>query len=293
MKKDKIRILVLGVSGMLGSSMFRTLSSNSDFEVLGSVRNPLLKKYFDPMLHSALTTHVDLRNETDIKNLLSNTKPSIVVNCVGIIKQLSIANDVIENISINALLPHRLARHCNKINARLINFGTDCVFSGKTGSYTEDDFADADDLYGRTKLLGEVSGENCITLRTSIIGHELNSTNSLINWFLKQSTEVKGFSKAIFSGMPTIEIARIVSEFVITNPNLSGLYHLSAEPINKYDLLKLVAERYNKDVVITPDDKVVIDRSLNSDRFRMATGFRPKPWPELIKIMHNGYLNGQ
>lgn len=173
--------------------------------------------------------------------------------------------------------------------ARLIHFSTDCVFSGKQGQYKEDDFADAYDLYGRTKYLGEVDYENAITLRTSIIGHELESKRSLVDWFLNQSSEVKGFRKAIFSGLPTIEIARIVREYVIPNPKLRGLYHLSVDPISKYDLLRMVGTIYGKDIAIIPDDELIIDRSLNSDRFRSATGFKPKPWLELVEAMHNEY----
>ena len=278
---------------MLGSTVFRTLSSNSKFEVFGSLRSPLLKHYFDLEVHNALIPHIDLKDEGDLLKILRISKPDFVINCAGIIKQLPIAKVHLESILLNSLLPHRLAIHCNEINSKLVNFSTDCVFSGNLGYYKEDDFADATDLYGRTKFLGEVSSKNCITLRTSIIGHGLNSNRSLIDWFLSQSNRVKGFTKAVFSGMPTIEIARIISEFIIPNPELCGLYHLSAEPINKFELLKLVAKIYGKDIKITPDDKVVIDRSLNSERFHVATGFRPKGWKELIKIMHYEYLRAQ
>ena len=218
------------------------------------------------------------------------TKPDVVINCIGIIKQLPNANNHLESLAINSTLPHRLAKYCDAIGAKLVHFSTDCVFSGKQGFYKEEDFPDAYDLYGRTKFLGEVAYENSVTLRTSIIGHELDRSKSLVDWFLSQSGEVKGFSKAVFSGLPTIEVARVVKEYVIPNPNLSGLFHLSVDPINKYDLLNLVATTYGKSINIIRDDNLVIDRSLNSDRFRAATGFKPKPWPELIKDMHEDYL---
>ena len=293
MNTGRISILILGASGMLGSSLFRALSANPRLEVFGSLRDCNFIQYFDQALHHSLISGIDMKNETDLLNLLQSIKPNFLINCVGIIKQQPNAKDHLENISINSLLPHLLALFCKETNTKLIHFSTDCVFSGTSGYYREHDFADANDLYGRTKFLGEVIAPNCITLRTSIIGHELNSNKSLIDWFLSQSNEVKGFTKAIFSGMPTIEISRIVSEFIIPNTDLCGLYHLSSEPINKYELLKLVAKTYGVKTKVIVDDDVVIDRSLNSDRFRMLTGFQPKAWPELVVAMHDDYLQSQ
>jgi dTDP-4-dehydrorhamnose reductase len=285
------RILILGASGMLGSSLFRTLSKDPRFEVFGSLRDPNLKQYFDQALHHSLTSGIDMKNETDLLNFLQITKPDFLINCVGIIKQQPNAGDYFENISINSLFPQRLALVCAEKNIRFLHFSTDCVFSGVSGHYSENDFADANDLYGRTKFLGEVIAPNCITLRTSIIGHELNGNKSLIDWFLSQSNEVKGFTRAIFSGMPAIEIARVISEYIVPNTDLYGLYHLSAEPINKYELLKLVAKVYGLKIKITKDDNVVIDRSLRSDRFRKLTGFQPKAWSELVTAMYGEYLD--
>ena len=189
--------------------------------------------------------------------------------------------------SINALLPHRLARLCEVTGARLVHMGTDCVFSGAKGMYTEADASDAKDLYGRSKYLGEVDYPHAITLRTSIIGHELNGSRSLVGWFLAQEGSVKGFKRAIFSGLPTVEIARLIRDYVIPYPDLHGLYHVSAEPINKFDLLTLVANHYGKSIDILRDETFVIDRSLDSTRFRAVTGFHPAPWDELIRVMHN------
>ena len=155
--------------------------------------------------------------------------------------------------------------------------------------YTEDDVPNAEDLYGRTKLLGEVSYSHCVTLRTSIIGHELKGRYGLIEWFLGQTGRVRGYRKAIYSGFPTIELARIISDHVLPDRELSGVYHVSSAPISKYDLLKMVAERYGKQIEIAPDEDFAIDRSLNSDRFRSRTGYSPPPWPELIDRMHRDY----
>lgn len=293
MKKTKLRVLVLGASGMLGSTMFRTLSKDPQFETFGSIREASAKRHWAAELQDALIPNVRLDGGSGLLAALSLAKPDIVINCAGIIKQLPIANDHLESLALNATLPHRLAKYCDIMGARLVHFSTDCVFSGAQGSYKEEDFPDAHDLYGRTKFLGEVTYGNSITLRTSIIGHELNGSKSLVDWFLSQSCEVKGFTKAVFSGLPTIEVARVVKEYVIPYPELSGLYHLSVDPINKYELLSLIANTYGKTIKIIMDDKLVIDRSLNSDRFRKATGFQPKTWPDLIKDMYEEHCGTQ
>lgn len=281
---------MLGASGMLGSAIFRAFSKDPSFDTFGTVRVDSVTRFFNSDIRSALISNIHLESEVCLLSALTTSRPNIVINCIGIIKQLPGANDHLESLAINSTLPHRLAKYCDAIGARLVHFSTDCVFSGKKGLYREEDFADAYDLYGRTKFLGEVSYKNSVTLRTSIIGHELNRSKSLVDWFLSQSGEVKGFRNAIFSGLPTIEVARVVKEHVIPNTELSGLYHLSVEPINKYDLLNLVAKTYGKSINIISDDNLVIDRSLSSDRFRAATGFNPRPWAVLIEDMYKEYL---
>ena len=290
MSEVKTRILVLGASGMLGSTIFQDFSRDPTFETFGTIRDDTLINNFAIELRGSLITNVSAVEESGILTAMSIAKPDVVINCIGIIKQLPDAKHHFENIAINAMLPHRLAKYCTATSARLIHFSTDCVFSGFQGRYKEYDTPDANDLYGRTKFLGEVSYENTITLRTSIIGHEINRAKSLVDWFLNQSEEVKGFNRAVFSGLPTIVVSHTIKNFVIPNTYLKGLYHLSGDPINKYDLLNLIAQVYQKDIKIIADDKLVIDRSLNSDRFRLATGFKPKPWSDLISEMHNEYL---
>ncbi|HMR73165.1 MAG TPA: SDR family oxidoreductase [Candidatus Saccharibacteria bacterium] len=285
----KQRVLVLGVTGMLGSSLFRAFRADGSLDTFGTMRSEAGAMHFAPKLRDALIPNVHIESEASILSAFAISKPDVVINCVGLIKQHPHANDYLENLAINAVLPHRLARYSNVVGARLVHFSTDCVFSGKSGQYREGDCPDACDLYGRTKFLGEVDYENAVTLRTSIIGHELASAKSLVDWFLGQSGEIKGYRRAIFSGLPTIELARVVREYVVPNPALRGLYHVSVDPISKYELLRLVAECYERDVAIFADEDVVIDRSLNSDRFKEATGFRPEPWPLLIKAMHDDY----
>ena len=290
MSERKTRVLVLGATGMLGSTIFRSFSVDPQFVTFGTLREASDLRYFKPEMQSALIPNTSLEGERGLLTALSIAKPDVVINCIGIIKQLPNANDHLESLAINSTLPHRLSKYCDAIGARLVHFSTDCVFSGNQGSYKEEDFPDAYDLYGRSKFLGEVGYENSITLRTSIIGHELNRAKSLIDWFLSQTGEVKGFTKAIFSGLPTIEVARVVKDYVIPRRELSGLYHLSVDPISKHDLLTLVAKEYGKNIKIFPDENLVIDRSLNSDRFRTATGFQPRRWEHLVRQMHEEYL---
>lgn len=282
-----LRVLVLGVSGMLGSTLLRYLSSQSDVEVYGTARSSNSIRTLSKALHAHLKLNVDVENADHLLKVFAEVRPDVVLNCVGIVKQLSEADEPLTAIPINSLLPHRLAKLCAASDARLIHFSTDCVFSGSKGGYAEIDTPDAVDLYGRSKLMGEVDYPNAITLRTSLIGHELSGKRSLVSWFLSQSDRVKGFRRAIFSGLPTVEIARVVDELVLPNPDLCGLYHLSVDPISKFDLLSLVADVYGKSIKIIPDDDLVIDRSLDSSRFRLATGFSAKPWPELVQAMHD------
>ena len=210
-----------------------------------------------------------------------------MINCIGLIKQNAEADDPLSALPINAMLPHRLSRLASLIGARLVHFSTDCVFAGTKGGYTEDDQSDAYDLYGRSKYLGELHEPHTITVRTSIIGHELASARSLIGWFLGQAGSVKGFTRAIFSGLPTVEIAKIVRDCILPNKVISGVWHVSADPIAKFDLLQLVAEIYGKQIEIIADDSLVIDRTLDSTRFRLETGYVPPNWPELIRMMRD------
>jgi len=286
---NRYRVLILGASGMLGSTLFRSFSSDNQFQTFGSIRSKTHSDFFKVKHKTNIISGINVDTEDGLLKAFSFARPDIVINCIGIIKQLPSAHDSLASLSINALLPHRIAKLCEVAGSRFIHFSTDCVFSGERGLYTELDYPDASDLYGRSKLLGEVSYDNTITLRTSIIGHELTGSKSLIDWFLNQDGEVRGYQKAIFSGLPTIEISRVVRNHVIPNSRLNGLYHLSVDPINKYDLLSIVSKIYEKDIDIIPDNSVNIDRSLNSDRFQQATGFKKKPWDTLVKNMYLDY----
>lgn len=229
---------------------------------------------------------VDARNFEQISRAIASIQPDLVINCIGMIKQHGhVAKDPLIAITLNSLLPHRISLMCKVANIRMIHISTDCVFSGNTGNYTEKDFADSDDIYGRTKYLGEVEYSHCITLRTSIIGREIKNGLGLVEWFLAQKGEVNGFTKAIFSGLTTDELAHVINDYVIPNPKLSGTYHVSAQPISKFDLLKLINKAFDKNLVINPYEDFVIDRSLNSDRFRLETGYIPPSWESMTREM--------
>jgi len=281
------RLLILGANGLLGSNLLRYFSSRADIEVYGTVRSSHSLQKLPKEVCSRVEINVNAENPDHLLKVFSDVCPNVVVNCIGIVKQLSEADDPLTAIPVNSLLPHRIAKLCSAVGARLIHLSTDCVFSGSKGCYLESDLPDASDLYGRSKLMGEVDYPNVVTLRTSLIGHELDGSRSLVNWFLSQQESVMGFTKAFFSGLPTVEIARVIEQYVMLNPNLQGLYHLSADPISKHDLLVLIRDIYGKQIEIIPDDSVLIDRSLNSSRFRKATGFAPKTWPEMIQAMHD------
>ncbi len=285
-KKQKTKILVLGVSGMLGNAVLRVFAKRDEYSVMGSARSAGVLRLLPPDLRAHVIWGVDVESADSLARLFTLVRPDVVINCIGLVKQLADADDPLVAIPINSLLPHRLARLCDLASARLIHVSTDCVFAGTRGMYGEQDLPDAQDLYGRSKFLGEVDYPHAVTLRTSIIGHELSGSHGLVGWFLAQQGPVKGFTRAIFSGLPTVELARVMHEFVVPNLELRGLYHVSSEPINKFELLKLVAQAYGKPIAIVPDDKLVIDRSLDSSRFRTLTGYQPPAWAELVRRMH-------
>jgi dTDP-4-dehydrorhamnose reductase len=282
-----MRVLVLGATGMLGNAMVRLLGRTSRLRVTAAARSADVAKWFPADLEVEYIGEVEAQSPDSLTDLFARARPEVVINCVGLVKQAKDSKHVMASVPLNTLLPHRLARLAQIGDARLIHISTDCVFSGKTGNYAEADPPDAADVYGPSKYLGEPHDDHAITLRTSIIGHELRGRQGLLEWFLAQPGPVKGFTRAVFSGMPTVELAKIVRDHVLPRPQLSGLYHVSAEPIAKYDLLKLVAKEYGKSITIVPDDALVLDRSLNSDRFRAVAGYQPPSWRELVAAMHS------
>ena len=282
-----MKVLILGVTGMLGNALWQYFNRDSSKEVWGTLRSGSALSFFPPKAHNRLISNIDVLNSDDLIKSFTLAQPDVVINCVGLIKQHDTINDPITVLPLNSIFPHRLAQLCKIANARLIHISTDCVFSGKKGSYIESDIPDAVDLYGKSKHLGEVSQlDNAITLRTSIIGHELSTSHSLIDWFLKQELKVGGYSKAIFSGLPTVELAKVINQYVIPDTGLKGLYHVATQAINKFELLNLVAKVYGKNIIIEDNLEVQIDRSLNADLFNKHTGYLPPNWTELIEQMY-------
>lgn len=282
----KTNVLVLGGTGMLGNAVLRYFAERGQYNVAATVRSPASAARLPQGFDQRVIPGVDVENVDSIARTFAAFRPQVVINCIGLIKQLADVEDPLIAIPVNSLLPHRLARLCAVAGARLVHVSTDCVFSGERGGYLESDVSDAKDLYGRSKYLGEVDYPNAVTLRTSIIGHELGSAHGLVGWFLAQRGSVRGYTKAIFSGLPTVELSRVIHDFVLPDPTLRGVYHVSTAAIDKYSLLRLVADVYGKDITIAPDDKLVIDRSLDSSRFRAVTGYEPPQWPALVAAMH-------
>jgi dTDP-4-dehydrorhamnose reductase len=270
---------------MLGHKVWQTFSPCLDTYVTVRSEADSLRKHeiFDL---SRIIEGVSAQSDEDLIRAVDKVAPSVVINCIGIVKQDKDAQDPVLAISVNALFPHLAARVCRARGIRLIQLSTDCVFSGSKGNHTEADFPDAADLYGRSKLLGEVVDDSSLTIRTSMIGRELTGCHGLLEWFLSQSGgTVRGFKRAIFSGFTTGALADIILNIVQHQPKLSGLWHVAAEPINKFDLLTLVKQTYGLQIVIEPDETFICDRSLDATRFRAATGFVPKSWREMITRM--------
>ncbi|MEC7812029.1 MAG: SDR family oxidoreductase [Verrucomicrobiota bacterium] len=277
-----MRLLILGGSGMLGHQLWRSLHAQHDIWV--TLRRPAADFAPYHLFDEAKSIQVDdITDDATLGQALAQAKPDAVINCVGLIKQRDEASDEALTVRVNAEFPHRLAKRCGETGARLIHFSTDCVFAGTRGNYTEDDPADATDLYGQSKHRGEVTGPQCVSLRTSVIGHELGTNLGLLDWFISQRSQtINGFKKAIYSGFTTLEMARIVERILTQHAALSGLWHVASEPISKFDLLQLCREKLGWEGVIEPNDEFVCDRSLNGDRFNEATGYKPPGWQAMI-----------
>lgn len=277
-----MRILILGGDGMLGHQLLKHLEPNHEVRV--TLRQGL-SAYRQHGLYDVKNSlaGIDVRSIDRLVEVIADFQPEAIINAVGIVKQRSDAKESIPSLEINALLPHRLALLCKCIGARLIHLSTDCIFSGKKGNYLESDPSDAEDLYGKTKYLGEVHEANSLTIRTSIIGRELSRHTSLLDWFLAQTGTVKGFARAIYTGFTTLEMSRIIEKMLVEYPDASGVYQVSSDHINKYELLLLIREKLGLDIEIIPDDVFCCDRSLDSSRFRADFNYIPPSWPAMIE----------
>ena len=284
-----MRVLILGGSGMLGHQLLKQLSLAHDARV--TLRGKRAE-YSAFRLFTAENAYpgIELSSIKPLAEAVKDFQPQVIVNAAGIVKQRAEAKEIIPSLEINSLLPHRLAMLCEQIGARLIHMSTDCVFSGKKGGYLESDPSDAEDLYDKSKFIGEVHEPHCLTLRTSIIGRELIYKTGLLEWFLAQRGVVRGFTHAIFTGFTTLELARIIEKIMTGYPRASGLYHVSSEPISKYDLLMLIKRKMHLETEIIPDGELKCDRSLDSTKFRSEFKYNPPSWDVMIDELAQDYL---
>jgi len=279
-----MRILVLGGEGMLGHKVFQVLSQRFNVHATFQDASGLWRTF--PMYEGCRDRTIGGVNALDFDSVVravARVKPDVVINCIGIIKQLKEASDPIISLSLNSLFPHRLAELCSACGTRMFHMTTDCVFTGQKGNYTEDDVPDAEDLYGRSKLLGEVDRPGCLTIRTSIFGRDFLKSSALLEWFLShRGGRVKGYRNALYTGFPTQVLARIMGDLIENHPNLSGLYQIASQPISKHDLLVRIRDAMGLDIEIEPYDDPPCDRSLSAARFVSATGYRIPTWDEMI-----------
>ncbi len=282
-----MKVIILGAGGMLGHQLWLRLAPEA--EVLGTLRGPLPPLEMRQSATRRLLTGVDALDEEGLHRLLRTERPDVLVNAVGLIKQLPEGKLAEPCIRLNSLLPHVLHRICRDTSTRLIHISTDCVFSGAKGAYTEADLPDAEDVYGRSKALGEVVAKDALTIRTSIIGHELKQGLSLLEWFLKQKSAVTGFAGVFYNGLTTVELASLISTHILPNPDLTGLLQAASEPIDKYSLLKLFADSYHHEIEIHRASEPVFDKTLKADRLHELTGYKAPPWPVMIQSMAEAY----
>lgn len=280
-----MRVLIIGGDGMLGHCLLTALASSHEVKV--SLRSPLQAYAALGMFHAGNAAGgIDVRDIAAVRGLLHEFEPDAVVNAAGVVKQRGEASEAIPSIEINSLFPHRLAAECRNVGAALIHYSTDCVFSGSKGNYRESEIPDPLDLYGRSKLLGEVEADNCLTFRTSMVGLELTRKTGLIEWFLSQEGSVAGYTRAVFSGLTTAEHARVLQRVLAAMRNrllpASGLFHLAGNPISKCELLTMLTKQSGLDKRIIPDDRLVVDRSLKASKFKDAYGYSAPSWGEMI-----------
>lgn len=280
-----MRVLIFGANGMLGHKLYQRLSER--FDVFGTIRSEFVAvERFQIFSSESIIENVEVDDISRIERAIDIAMPDCVVNAIGVIKQAPEMADPLATLTVNSVFPVRLQMLAERHGFGLITISTDCIFAGRKGNYSEADIPDATDLYGVSKFLGEVGGENALTVRTSLIGRELGTSQSIVEWFIgNRGGRVKGFPRAIYSGFPTVVFADVIADLVENHRELNGVWNITSEPISKLDLLVLLNRYFDANVEITPDDSVVIDRSLDPTRFRNAIGFVPEPWDAMIARM--------
>ena len=290
-----MKLLILGASGLLGNTLTKYFLKKSNYQTFGTIRDKLQVEFFNETYHKKFTILNDILNFAELENIIDNLRPDVVINSIGLNNKIK-KNDfstLEKYILINSLFPHKLQSICSRFGIRLIQLSSDCVFSGIRGNYSEKDLPDPLDIYGKTKLMGELESDNCLTIRKSAIGHELITKDGLLDWFLSRNDKVEGYKKAIFSGLTVLELARIIDIFILPRKELKGILHIAGFPISKYDLLNMISSEYKKSIELIPNDSFKINRSLDSTYFTRITGYQIQPWPLLIKSMHEFKLLNQ
>lgn len=281
-----MRLVILGGTGMLGHTLWGRLAQCFP-DTYTTIRKGIEDYRDTGLLRSdRVIDHIDVMDLRMLEGALRVIKPDVILNCIGITKRREELQNPIPSIIVNAMFPHKLAKLAADVNAKVIHFSTDCVFDGKTGCYSDDDPANATDLYGRTKALGEVTGNNVLTLRSSFIGKELQEGTELLEWFLSQTDVVRGFKNAIYTGLTTLELCRVVEKLLVDYPDATGLYNVSSEPISKFNLLQLIGETMHRNVKVMPDESFYCDRSLNSERFRRDFDYTPPAWKDMVEELN-------
>ena len=279
--RQRMKVLVIGGDGMLGHELLAGLSASH--EVAVTLRRDLAAYAHHGMFTPANAfAGVDVRDAGRVLEVVADYQPQAIVNAAGIVKQRADAQRSIPSIEVNSLFPHRLAVIARAAGARLVHISTDCVFSGDRGGYRETDPPDPIDLYGRSKVLGEVDEEGCITLRTSMIGLELANRLSLVEWALAQQGQISGYRHVLYSGLTTMELTRAIDEILVRHSGIHGIWHLASEPISKYDLLDGLFRRIGRDGDVRPEDGVVSNRTMSGEAFEKATGFRVMSWDDML-----------
>ena len=284
-----MRLVILGGTGMLGHTLWERLSQRFP-DTYTTIRKGI-RDYGNGRLFESdrVIDHIDVIDFRMLEGALRVIKPDVILNCIGMTKRREEPQNPIPSIILNAMLPHKLAKLAADVNAKLIHFSTDCVFDGRTGRYSDDAPTNATDLYGRTKALGEVAGNNVLTLRSSFIGKEMREGTELLEWFLTQKGVVCGFKNAIYTGLTTLELCRVIEKLLLDYPYASGLYNVSSEPINKFDLLRLIGQKMHRSVEIIPDESFHCDRSLDSARFRRDFAYTPPTWTKMVEELSQEY----
>lgn len=288
------KVLILGANGMLGRTLLLRVIQSDSFDVAVTSRPGDFDARLEKLVNQKKLAiyYLDALAPDQSKKVFANFSPDFIVNCIGIIKQRRESDNPLQSIAVNSLFPHWLSNMAQEIGAKLVHISTDCVFSGDVGNYSEDDVTDARDLYGRSKSLGEVIDDGCVTLRTSIVGHEVGKRHGLLDWFLNETSEVKGFSNAFFSGVTTLELADQIIKLMTHPIHLYGVYHIAGNKISKLELLTKIGKAYNKNIIITPSDYLKIDRSLNGSRWNQKTGYIAPSWDKLLNDYRNwGFMH--